>query len=93
MLRFVQQDASYHGPRSTIEVLGMVTAPVLLLRGPADPARHLVRRRGIAEHVSDPHVRELPGVGHFAPLLTPEPIAEELIRFFESVRRSALQCA
>jgi pimeloyl-ACP methyl ester carboxylesterase len=88
MLRFVQEDASYVGPRSTDpEALGMVTAPVLLLRGQqtalgtwfADATRH------IAQHVSDPHVRELPGAGHFAPALTPEPIAMELIRFFESV--------
>src|SRR5215207_3758471 len=34
MLRFVQQDASHAGPRATDpEALGMVTAPVLLLRG------------------------------------------------------------
>ena len=89
MLRFVQEDASYRGPRSTDpEALGTVAAPVLLLRGQqtalgtflADAARH------IAQHVSDPHVRELPGAGHFAPVIAPEPIAKELIRFFESVR-------
>ena len=88
MLRFVQQDASYRGPRSTdAEALGTVTAPVLLVRGRqtalgtffADAAEH------IAQHVSDPHVRELPGAGHFAPVIAPEPIATELIRFFESV--------
>jgi pimeloyl-ACP methyl ester carboxylesterase len=38
----------------------------------------------VAQHVVDAHVRELPGVGHFAPLLEPEPIAKELISFFES---------
>jgi pimeloyl-ACP methyl ester carboxylesterase len=90
MLRFVQQDASYEGPRSTDpEALGMVTAPVLLLRGQqtalgtwfADATRH------IAQHVSDPHVRELRGAGHFAPVIAPEPIAIELIPFFESVRQ------
>jgi pimeloyl-ACP methyl ester carboxylesterase len=67
----------------------MVTAPVLLLRGQqtalgtwcADATRR------IAQHVPDPHVRELPGAGHFAPLLAPEPLANELIRFFESVRQ------
>jgi pimeloyl-ACP methyl ester carboxylesterase len=92
MLRFVQQDAAYEGPRSTDpEVLGTVAAPVLLLRGQqtqlgtwfADAARH------IAQHVADAHVRELPGVGHFAPVLAPVPLAEELIRFFESVRQPA----
>jgi pimeloyl-ACP methyl ester carboxylesterase len=90
MLRFVQQDASYEEPRSTDpEALGLVTAPVLLLRGQetalgrfiADAIRH------IAQHVSDPHVSELPGAGHFAPVIAPEPIAMELIRFFESVRQ------
>jgi hypothetical protein len=36
----------------------------------ADSAQH------IAQHVADPHVRELPGVGHFAPVVAPEPIAK-----------------
>jgi hypothetical protein len=76
---------SYEGPRSTDpEALGQVAAPVLLLRGEqtllctffADVARYL------AHHVVDAHVRELPGVGHFAPLLEPELIAKELISFF-----------
>jgi pimeloyl-ACP methyl ester carboxylesterase len=66
----------------------MVTAPVLLLRGQqtalgtwfADATRH------IAQHVSDPHVRELPRAGHFAPLIAPKLVAKELIRFFEPVR-------
>ncbi len=78
---------SYEGPRSTDpEALRQVAAPVLLLRGEqtllgtffADVERYL------AQHVVDAHVRELPGVGHFAPLLEPELIAKELISFFES---------
>ncbi|MGH3039326.1 MAG: alpha/beta fold hydrolase [Gaiellaceae bacterium] len=92
MLRFVQQDAAYDGRRSTDpEVLATVAAPVLLLRGQqtllgtwfADAARH------IGQHVADAHVRELPGIGHFAPVLAPVPLAEELIRFFDSVRQPA----
>jgi pimeloyl-ACP methyl ester carboxylesterase len=92
MLRFVQQDAHYEGARSTdADMLGRVTAPVLLLRGRqtvldtffADAARH------IAQHVPDPHVRGLPGVGHFAPLLAPDRIARELIPFFASVQQEA----
>ena len=90
MLRFLQHDAFYEGPRSTDpEVLRTVSAPVLLLRGEqtalgswfADATRH------IAQHVSDPHVRELPGAGHFAPVIASEPMANELIRFFESARQ------
>jgi pimeloyl-ACP methyl ester carboxylesterase len=92
LLQFVQHDATYAGPRSTDpEQLRQVAAPVMLLRGQqtelriffADAAQH------IAQHVPDPHVRELQGVGHFAPLLAPESIADELISFFESVRQPA----
>jgi len=94
MLRFVQQDASYKGARSTDpEVLETVTAPVLLLRGQrsvlgtffADATRHIGR------HVSDARIRELPAAGHFAPVIAPELIAKELIRFFESVRQQSVQ--
>jgi pimeloyl-ACP methyl ester carboxylesterase len=90
MLRFVQQDASYQGPRSTDpESLRTVSAPVLLLRGRqtllgtwfADAVQY------IAQHVRDAHVREAPGAGHFAPVLEPELIARELTGFFESVPR------
>lgn len=92
MLRFLQGDASYEGARSTDPVvLRQIAAPVLLLRGEqtllstffADTAQR------IAQHVGNPHVRQLPGVGHFAPLLAPEPIAKQLISFFGSVQQPA----
>ena len=75
----------------TLSLHDALPISVLLLRGQqtelrtffADAAQH------IAQHVPDPHVRELHGVGHFAPLLAPESIAEELISFFESVRQPA----
>ena len=92
MLRFVQQDTTYDGPRSTDpEVLGTVTAPVLLLRGRQTVLSTFVTdaARYIAQHVSGPHVRELPGIGHFAPLLAPDRIARELIPFFASVQRES----
>jgi pimeloyl-ACP methyl ester carboxylesterase len=85
----LEQNQGYEGPSPTDpEMLGRITAPVLVLRSQqgalgtffADSAEH------IAEHVADGHVRELPYIGHFAPLVEPEPIAEELISFFESVR-------
>jgi pimeloyl-ACP methyl ester carboxylesterase len=92
MLRFVQQDAAYEGVRSTDpEELARIAVPVLLLRGEqtrlgtwfADAAQF------IAQHVAEPQVCTVPGVGHFAPLLEPESIADELVTFFESVRQPA----
>lgn len=92
MLRFVQGDQAYQGPRPTDpDGLRQVAAPVLLLRGQrtrlgtffADAVQYL------AQHIPDAEVRELPGVGHFAPLLQPEAIADELIAFVESIRQPA----
>ncbi|GAB2657120.1 alpha/beta fold hydrolase [Kribbella swartbergensis] len=92
MLRFVQQDAAYKGPRSTdAQVLETVAAPVLLLRGQqtllanwfVNTARH------IAQHLANAQIRELQGLGHFAPLFAPMPLAENLISFFESIRQPA----
>ena len=93
LLQAGRHGASYEGPVSTDpDALARVTAPVLLLRGQdtrlgtfySDTERH------VAEHVADPYVREpLPGLGHLAPVLVPEPVAKELIPFFESVRQTA----
>ena len=90
-LKMGEQGGSYDGPQSTDpEMLAEVRVPVLLLRGQetlldtffADSEQY------IAEHVVAPHVREpLPGVGHFAPLVAPEPVAKQLISFFDSVRK------
>jgi pimeloyl-ACP methyl ester carboxylesterase len=90
MLRFVQEDASYDGARSTDpEVLETITAPVLVLHGQQTALGTFIAAaaRHVATHVPDPHARELPGVGHFAPLLAPERIAAELISFFANVQQ------
>ena len=89
LLRFVHDDMSYEGPRSTDpDALAQVAAPVLLLRGEHTLLATFFAEveRYLAQHVVDANVRELPGVGHFAPLLEPQPLAKELISFFDSVR-------
>jgi pimeloyl-ACP methyl ester carboxylesterase len=60
--------------------------PVLLLRGKETllGAGFGEAERHIARYVADPQVHELQGVGHFAPVLAPEQIAEELVFFFEN---------
>ena len=92
MLRFLQHDGAYAGPRSTDpDALAQITSPVLLLRGGRTRLGAFFTdvTRFIAEQVADPHVWDVPGVGHFAPVIAPESIAEELITFFESARQSA----
>lgn len=65
-------------------VLARITVPVVQLHGsPAalgDWARDSVRY--VADHVADPHVREIPGAGHLGPYCQPEAVADELVQFF-----------
>jgi pimeloyl-ACP methyl ester carboxylesterase len=92
MLRFVHGDQAYQGPRPTDpDGLRQVAAPVLLLRGQRTRLRTFFADavQYLAQHIPDAEVRELPGVGHFAPLLQPEAVADELITFVESIRQPA----
>ena len=91
-VQVVQEAQAYEGPTATDpDVLGKITVPVLLLRG--DRTRRATfyadTTRYVAEHVADPHMRELPGLGHFAPIVAPEPVADALVSFFGSVRSPA----
>jgi len=92
MLRTIQASQTHEGPESTDPALvAGIHVPVLLLRGGQTRRATFYAdvERYIAEHVLDPHVRELPGVGHFAPNLAPEPVAEALAAFFASVQQQA----
>lgn len=93
LLQAGRQGASYEGPLSTDpNTLEKVTAPFLLLRGQQTELDtfYTDTERYVAEHVVDPYLGlPLPGLGHLAPLLAPEPIAKELVSFFESVRQSS----
>jgi len=92
MLQFLQYDTAYSGPRSTDpESLAQIATPVLLLRGERTLLGTFFSdvERYVAQHIAEPHVCQLPGVGHFAPVLEPESVADELITFFESVRQPA----
>jgi pimeloyl-ACP methyl ester carboxylesterase len=92
LLNDLGQDNAYEGPRSTDpESLAQITVPVLVLRGRQTRLTSLwgESEQHIARHVPDTHVRELPHLGHVAPVLAPELLAEELISFMESVHQPA----
>ncbi len=93
LLRTVQASQAYKGPRSTdSEAMSRIGVPILLLRGEQTRRStfYTDTERYVADHVADPHVREpLPDIGHFAPNVAPDPVAEALISFFEPVVRQA----
>jgi pimeloyl-ACP methyl ester carboxylesterase len=87
-MREVQQGTPFQGSQPTDpEVLGQVDVPTLILLG--QQTRLDTWFTDSAQHVADAHVRELPGVGHCAPLVAPKLVADELIAFFEAVGQPA----
>ena len=66
-----------------------VVVPVLLLLGQQTRLRQFFTAAAefIARNVPDSQVWELPGAGHFAPVLAPESVADELVTFFEPIRQ------
>lgn len=65
-------------------LLSQTAVPVLLLHGSGSIRGDWFGRgvRHVADHVRDPHVREIEGAGHFGVALKPEAVAEELKSFF-----------
>lgn len=76
------------GPQPTDpEVLSRIDAPVLLLVAQRTelPAWFAASAQHLRQHLAHVLVHELPGVGHFAPMVAPQAVAEELVTFFEAV--------
>ena len=89
MLRYFQQNMSREGSRAyDVDQLARISAPLLALWGTETTHRAFVSQSAqhLARHAGDGHVRELAGMGHFAPLVAPGLLAQELASFFESVR-------
>ncbi len=84
LLQEFEQGAQSEDPSPTDpSELVKITVPVLVLHGSRSALRSFfpAGARHIAEHVADPHLREIAGAGHFGVALAPQPIANELVRF------------
>lgn len=85
----IQQSMAHQGPTFTdASVLAQIEAPVLLLQGSRSnvPSWCHAGVRHIAEHVPQTTVHEFTDLGHLAPMLAPEPVAEKIAVFFDTVR-------
>jgi pimeloyl-ACP methyl ester carboxylesterase len=92
LLRTVQATQTYAGPESTDpESMARISVPVLLLRGQQTRRNDFYSdtEQYVADHVRAPRIRRLAGIGHFAPNVAPEPVAEALVSFFGALRRQA----
>jgi pimeloyl-ACP methyl ester carboxylesterase len=64
--------------------LAKITVPVLLMHGTrSNPHPWFINGvHHVAQHVTEPYVRQIPGAGHLGPILEPEPVANEIRQFF-----------
>jgi pimeloyl-ACP methyl ester carboxylesterase len=75
------QEMAEYGGAVEPTVLSRVTVPALLSRGSRTPDWFRVSVDHVAERLADVRVREIAGAGHMGPLVAPEPLATELVRF------------
>jgi len=85
-----EEEAAEADPSSPTDpsVLEQVDVPVLVLQGTRTRPWFVDSTKHIAEHLTTPVVREIPGAAHFGPYRQPQAIANELIRFFTARLRS-----
>jgi pimeloyl-ACP methyl ester carboxylesterase len=81
----LHQDVTQSGPPrlSDASLPEQITMPVLLLRGSQTHPLYVNAVRNLSEQLADSQVRVISGAGHLAPQIMPEPVADELIRFFQ----------
>ena len=84
LLEELDQGAQSQAPSAADpSLLAKVAAPVLLMHGARSARRDWFTAgvHHVADHVADPHLREVVGAGHFGVAFAPEPIADELASF------------
>lgn len=64
------------------DVIGRITAPVLLLHGARTHQYFTDSVRHLAEHLADARSVEMADVGHMGPVFAGQAVADELVRFF-----------
>lgn len=83
MLNFFRQQMEYQGPMpDNTDVLGAITAPVLVLPGTETKSYETASARHLAVHVPNARIHEITGAGHAALQTHPEALAEALTEFF-----------
>lgn len=70
-------------------VLGIISAPVLVLLGSDTKPFFTASARHVADHVPNARVQETPGAGHAAPLTHPAALAEAITEFFAQAHKPA----
>ena len=83
LLQVLEQAPETEAPDcNDLAELERVTIPVLLLYGSRSTTAHIESVHWLGEQLAESSVCEISGVGHMAPELDPELVADELVEFF-----------
>jgi pimeloyl-ACP methyl ester carboxylesterase len=90
LLNDIQQAMQFGGPDpADPENLARISAPLLVLHGPATRPFFTAAARHVADHVPNARTQEISDAGHAAPLTHPRALAEALTTFFSPAQRPA----
>ncbi|CAN5229421.1 hypothetical protein BH23ACT9_BH23ACT9_27850 [soil metagenome] len=90
LLDLLRQAMEDDGPATDDpDVLGAISAPVLVLHGSNTRPFFVASARHVADHVPNATVHEIPGAGHASPLTHPKALAEVLTGFFLPAQQPA----
>ena len=82
LLNFLQQHMAEEAITEDPATLGAISAPVLVLLGSETKPLFTRSAQYVIEHVPNARIREVPGVGHAAPVTHPAALSEALMEFF-----------
>jgi pimeloyl-ACP methyl ester carboxylesterase len=83
LLEDVEQAMRFGGPDpADPEILARISAPLLVLHGPATRPFFTAAARHVADHAPHARLQEISGAGHAAPLTRPRALAAALTGFF-----------
>jgi pimeloyl-ACP methyl ester carboxylesterase len=87
LLNDIQQATQFGGPDpADPALLARISAPLLVLHGPATKPFFTAAAQHVAGHVPNARIQEISGAGHAAPLTHPEALAEALATFFSQAQ-------
>lgn len=90
LLSAFQQMMEHHGSTADDpDVLGAISAPVLVMYGAVTKPFWIRGARYVADHVRNARLQAIPGAGHAAPLTLPGLLAGALAEFLSSARPQA----
>jgi pimeloyl-ACP methyl ester carboxylesterase len=68
--------------------LAQITVPVLVVHGSETSTWFSLGARHVAGHIAGSRLHQIAGAAHFGPVIQPEAVAQQVLRFFPPLLRA-----